>query len=71
MPTGSAASSSRGRPRNVEILYDKGFDYAIVYAPLDKTLICAEPQTGPTNAFNLQHEGKFQSLIILAPRKNL
>jgi galactose mutarotase-like enzyme len=32
-----------------------------------KTLICAEPQTGPTNALNLQHQGKFKNLIILGP----
>ena len=24
---------------------------------------------GPTNAFNLQHEGKFKHLIVLAPGK--
>jgi len=59
----------QGKTQSVEILYDKGFDYAIVYAPLDKTLICAEPQAGPTNAFNLQHEGKFHNLITLEPRK--
>ena len=33
------------------------------------TLICAEPQMGPTNAFNLQHEGKFKHLIVLEPGK--
>jgi hypothetical protein len=25
--------------------------------------------TGPTNAFNLDHEGKFKGLIMLAPGK--
>ncbi len=59
----------QGQTQKIEVLYGKGFDYAIVYAPLDKTLVCAEPQTGPTNAFNLQHEGKFKDLIILAPGK--
>ena len=59
----------QGKTQKIEVLYSKGFDYAIVYAPLDKTLVCAEPQTGPTNAFNLQHEGKFKDLIILAPGK--
>jgi aldose 1-epimerase len=59
----------QGKTQKIEVLYDKGFDYAIVYAPLIKTLICAEPQTGPTNAFNLQHEGKFKNLIVLAPGK--
>jgi aldose 1-epimerase len=59
----------QGKTQKIEVLYGKGFDYAIVYAPLNKTLICAEPQTGPTNAFNLQHEGKFERLIVLAPGK--
>jgi len=59
----------QGKTQKIEVLYGKGFDYAIVYAPLNKTLICAEPQTGPTNAFNLQQEGKFKNLIILAPGK--
>jgi aldose 1-epimerase len=59
----------QGKTQKIEVVYGKGFDYAIVYAPLNKTLICAEPQTGPTNAFNLQHEGKFKNLIILAPGK--
>jgi aldose 1-epimerase len=59
----------QGKSQKVEVLYGKGFDYAIVYAPLDKSLICAEPQTGPTNAFNLQHQGKFNNLIVLEPGK--
>ena len=57
------------KTQKIEVLYGREFDYAIVYAPLNNDLICAEPQTGPTNAFNLQHEGKFQHLIILAPGK--
>ena len=52
----------QGKTQKIKVLYGKGFDYAIVYAPLKETLICAEPQTGPTNAFNLQHEGKFKNL---------
>jgi aldose 1-epimerase len=59
----------QGQTQKIEVLYGKGFDYAIVYAPLSKTVICAEPQTGPTNAFNMQHEGKFKDLIVLAPGK--
>jgi len=59
----------QGKTQKIEVRYGKGFDYAIVYAPLNKTLICAEPQTGPTNAFNLQQEGKFKNLIVLAPGK--
>jgi aldose 1-epimerase len=59
----------KGRTQKIEVVYGKEFDYAIVYAPLDNTLICIEPQTGPTNAFNLEHEGKMKGLIVLAPGK--
>jgi galactose mutarotase-like enzyme len=40
-----------------------------VYALLDNTLICIEPQTGPTNASNLEHEGKFKGLVTVDPGK--
>jgi len=60
---------TKGKAERVEVVYGKEFDYAIVYAPGDNTLICIEPQTGPTNAFNLEHEGKFQGLVTLDPGK--
>lgn len=60
----------KGRTQKVEVIYSQEFDYAIVYAPLDNTLICIEPQTGPPNAFNLAHEGKFQGLLTLDPGKS-
>jgi aldose 1-epimerase len=61
---------TKGQSQKIEVVYGKEYDYAIVYAPLDNTLICIEPQTGPTNAFNLTHEGKFESLIVLDPGKS-
>jgi len=60
----------RGKTQKVEVAFGKGFDFAIVYAPLDTTMVCIEPQTGPTNAFNLEHEGKFKDLIVLGPGKS-
>ena len=57
----------KGKTEKIEVIYGEGFDYAIVYAPLDNTLFCIEPQTGPTNAFNLNHEGKFPGLVVLDP----
>ncbi len=59
----------KGKTQRVEIVYGKEFDFAVVYAPLDNTLICIEPQTGPTNSFNLNHEGKFPGLAVLEPGK--
>jgi len=59
----------KGRRQKIEVIYGEGFDFAVVYAPVEKNLICIEPQTGPTNVFNLQHEGKFDGLIVLEPGK--
>jgi aldose 1-epimerase len=60
----------KGVTGKIDVVYGKEFDFAIVYAPLDNKLICIEPQTGPTNAFNLTHEGKFKGLIVLDPGKS-
>jgi len=60
---------TKGQTQKIEVVYGKEFNYAIAYAPLDNTLICIEPQTGPTNAFNLEQEGKFKGLIVLEPGK--
>ncbi len=60
---------TKGKTERIEVVYGKEFDYAIVYAPLDETVICIEPQTGPPNAFNLEHEGKFKGMILLDPGK--
>ncbi|MFB3920649.1 MAG: aldose 1-epimerase [Terriglobia bacterium] len=59
----------KGQSQRIEVSYGEGFDFAVVYAPVEKKLICIEPQTGPTNVFNLQHEGKFDGLIVLEPGK--
>ena len=59
----------KGRTQKIEVVYGPEFDYAVVYAPLDNELICLEPETGPTNAFNMAHEGKFKGLIVLQPGK--
>jgi aldose 1-epimerase len=57
--------------RKIEVEFSKEFDFAVVYAPLTNAtpFICFEPQTGPTNSFNLNHEGKFQGLVSLGPGK--
>ncbi|HMD83854.1 MAG TPA: aldose 1-epimerase [Terriglobia bacterium] len=59
----------RGRSQQIEVVYGREYDFALVFAPLkdDKPLICIEPQTGPTNALNLNHEGKFKDLVVLDP----
>lgn len=59
----------KGKSEKIEVVYGPGYDFAVVYAPLNNVLVCIEPQTGPTNAFNLNHDGKFPGLIILEPGK--
>ncbi len=66
---GLAHYTVKGKTETVEVIFGKEFDFGHVYAPLDNTLICFEPETGPTNAFNLNHEGKFPGLIVLEPGK--
>lgn len=59
----------KGKTEKVELVFGKGFEFGHVWAPLNKTVICLEPETAITNAFNLNHEGKFPGLIVLEPRK--
>lgn len=68
-PDGLGRISVKGKSQKIDVLYGKEFDFAVIYAPLDNALICIEPQTGPTNAFNLNHEGKFPGLNVLEPGK--
>lgn len=59
-----------GKTRKIEVEFDPGYKVAIAYAPLDREFVCLEPQTGPTNAFNLQHAGKINDLVILGAGKS-
>ena len=70
-PDGLARFWVKGKSQKVEVVYGKEFGFAVIYAPLppNEPLICIEPQTGPTNAFNLNHDGKFPGLVALEPGK--
>jgi len=61
----------KGTTEKIEVIYSREYDYAVVYAPLDQKLICLEPETGPTNAFNLAHEGKFNGLVMIEPGQSI
>ena len=58
-----------GKKQQIEVVFDRNYKTAVVFAPLFTDMVCIEPQTGPTNAFNLQHEGKFKGLTALDPGK--
>jgi aldose 1-epimerase len=63
--------TAKGRTRQIEVVFGKEFNFSVIYAPLPPSgpLICIEPQTGPTNSFNLNHDGKFPGLVALGPGK--
>jgi len=60
---------AKGKTEKVELVFGKGLNFGHVYAPLNDSIICMEPETAVTNAFNLNHQGKFPDLIVLEPGK--
>lgn len=65
--SGQADFSVEGAKQKISVLYGDKYPVAVVYAPSGRPFICFEPMTGPTNAFNLQHEGKYPELQTIAP----
>ncbi|MBM3255254.1 MAG: hypothetical protein FJZ08_03040, partial [Candidatus Omnitrophica bacterium] len=52
----------------ISISQDRAFPHIVFYAPLDKEVICVEPQSSATDAFNLRQRGiKEAGAIILNP----
>lgn len=65
--SGRAEFSVEGTKEKLFVLFGPKYPVAIVYAPAGKDFICFEPMTGPTNAFNLHHEGKYAELQTIPP----
>jgi aldose 1-epimerase len=65
--SGRAEFSVRGAREQVSVLFGPKYPVAVVYAPPGRDFICFEPMSGPTNAFNLHHSGKLDSLQKIAP----
>lgn len=59
----------KGEHEKIELVFGKDYPVGHVYAPPDNTLICMEPETAVTNAFNLNHAGKYPQLIVAEPGK--
>ena len=57
----------QGKSQKISIRYGPKFPIAIVYAPRNRTVICFEPMTGVTNAFNLAHDGVYKGLQSIPP----
>ncbi|MBC7926407.1 MAG: aldose 1-epimerase [Bryobacteraceae bacterium] len=66
--SGFAAFSVSGAKQRISVLYGKTYPIAVVYAPPGRDFICFEPMSGPTNAFNLHHAGKYPELQTVPPR---
>jgi aldose 1-epimerase len=69
---GRAHFSIEARGMKVETLFGPKYPVAVVWeppAPAGETrdFICFEPMTGITSAVNLNHEGKYPALQVLAP----
>ena len=65
--SGRAEFSVEGHKERIAVLFGPKYPVAVVYAPPGREFICFEPMTGPTNAFNLHHAGKYKELQTIAP----
>ena len=59
---GHAELSVEGKNQKLTVEFGPRYQVAVVYSPKGRNFICFEPMSGPTNAFNLAHEGKYGEL---------
>lgn len=59
---GDREFSVTGKQQKVSVVYGPKYPVSVVYAPAGRPFICFEPMTGVTNAFNLNHAGKYPEL---------
>ncbi|HTS49172.1 MAG TPA: aldose 1-epimerase [Bryobacteraceae bacterium] len=56
-----------GGGQRISVRFGPKFPVAVIYAPKDRNVVCFEPMTAVTNAFNLAHAGLYKSLQSIAP----
>jgi len=56
--------------QRVSVRFGPKFPIAVVYAPQTRDVICFEPMTGVTNAFNLARAGTYKELQSIPPSGN-
>jgi aldose 1-epimerase len=56
-----------GRRQKISVRFGPKYPIAVVYAPLTRPVVCFEPMTGITNAFNLAHAGFYKGLQSVPP----
>jgi aldose 1-epimerase len=66
--SGRTDFSVQGARQKISVLYGPKYPVAVVYSPIGRDFICFEPMSGPTNAFNLHHAGKYKELQTIPPR---
>jgi len=52
--------------RRITVRFGPKFPVAVIYAPPKRNVVCFEPMTGITNAFNLAHAGIYKDLQTVA-----
>lgn len=65
--SGRAEFAVSGASQRISVLFGPKYPVAIVYAPKGRDFVCFEPMTGPTNAFNLHHDGLYGELQTIGP----
>lgn len=53
--------------RKVAVWSDRAFPHHVVYAPDNRSVVCLEPYTCPTDAFNLHANGQDVGVVLLHP----
>jgi aldose 1-epimerase len=56
-----------GNGAKISVRFGPKFPVAVIYAPQNRNIICFEPMTGVTDAFNLAHAGLYQGLQSVPP----
>jgi len=64
---GRAVFSIESGGKKVEALFGPNWPVAIAWEPAGREFICFEPMAGVTNAVNLNHDGKYPNLQMVAP----
>jgi aldose 1-epimerase len=56
-----------GNGRRISIRFGPKYPIAVIFAPQSRNVICFEPMTSITNAFNLSHAGLYKELQTIPP----
>ena len=59
---GRAVFRVEGARQQIAVEFGPRYSVGVVYAPRGRNFLCFEPMTGPTNAFNLAHQGLYKEL---------